>query len=377
MRRLELASPRVQRLIRVGAELRRDAASADGRRQIRKDLWSGTLGYFRTSLDKLWQTSRSNHTIINAIAPPEEDILGSTLQDEQVIHIFFSTFLVELWMTFMISDENEGDFNLLATMYVGLLCSLIGGACAKLQASTFTLGNKKRRYQTWLDRLPGKVQKWRKLRRKRLRQATKRRTMASSTSVSRTSETHQRKTTTDPNKTRLNRSPPPSPPAADRQVKHHQEAANTANDPQPPDKRAQWKQAGLVKHLKVFQKPKLTDQEKAQAEARAELKAKEAERQKRMTLIPFSRRYAIFRWTCGWFVNIMFYIILCAMDFIYGVQTGSVQFGQVMIAWGAALIFTYLVVEPAEILGIVFLPFIAENEYVVYCQDKAKYYGLY
>ena len=208
-------------------------------------------------------------------------------------------------MTFMISDENEGDFNLLATMYVGLLCSLIGGACAKLQASTFTLGNKKRRYQTWLDRLPGKVQKWRKLRRKRLRQATKRRTMASSTSVSRTSETHQRKTTTDPNKMRLNRSPPPSPPATDRQVKHHQEAANTANDPQPPNKRAQWKQAGLVKHLKVFQKPKLTDQEKAQAEAKAELKAKEAERQKRMTLIPFSRRYAIFRWTCGWFVNIM------------------------------------------------------------------------
>lgn len=48
-----------------------------------------------------------------------------------------------------------------------------------------------------------------------------------------------------------------------------------------------------------------------------------------------------------------------------------------LLAWLAALVFTYIVVEPAEIAGIVFLPAIANNKCVKYCQDRAKYYGLY
>ena len=122
---------------------------------------------------------------------------------------------------------------------------------------------------------------------------------------------------------------------------------------------------------------KLNEEEKAAAAEQAERDAKEAERRKRMTLIPFSRRYVLFRWTCGWLFNVLYYVILCLMDFIYGVQAGSVQFGQVMVSWLAALIFTYLVIEPAEIFGIVFLPILAQNKYVAYLQDRAKYYGLY
>ena len=42
------------------------------------------------------QTSRSEHTIANAIAPPEDDILGDSLQDEQVHHtaILWSTWVL-------------------------------------------------------------------------------------------------------------------------------------------------------------------------------------------------------------------------------------------------------------------------------------------
>ena len=65
----------------------------------------------------------------------EEGILSSTLQDEQVFHIFWTTFLVELWMTFLISDENEGDFNLIATMYVAWLCGTIGGTARLLHTA--------------------------------------------------------------------------------------------------------------------------------------------------------------------------------------------------------------------------------------------------
>ena len=78
------ASPRAQKLIRATAELRHVAASSDGRKRLAKRAASLLTGYWKDKLVLLWQTARSNHTIVNAVAPPEEDILGSTLQDEQV-----------------------------------------------------------------------------------------------------------------------------------------------------------------------------------------------------------------------------------------------------------------------------------------------------
>jgi hypothetical protein len=390
---------RGRRLIDTAGELRREAASAAGRRRLLRNLRARVSGYWKTKLGLLWQTARSNHTIVNAIAPPEEDILGSTLQDEQVIHIFWSTFLVELWMTFLISDENEGDFDLLATVYVGALCSMIGGLAAKIQSASFTFCNKKRRYQTWLDRLPGNIvyiiQAWRKQRRRKRRQAAKRKaaaTGAGSAEVVAMPE-RRRAPTLSPMSMRVAKvkltSPPPSPPnveplgtascsggAGGRGRGGASDAAKQAAE--LSEARRRWQKAGLVTAALRFQRrPKLTEEEKAAAAEQAEREAKEAERRKRMTLIPFSRRYVLIRWTCGWLFNFIYYIVLCAMDFVYGVQTGSVAFGQVMLAWLAALVFTYLVIEPAEIAGIVFLPMIAENKYVAWLQDRAKYYGLY
>ena len=96
-----------------------------------------------------------------------------------------------------------------------------------------------------------------------------------------------------------------------------------------------------------------------------------------MTLIPFSRPYILFRWTLGWIFNAIFYLLLCAINFIYGVKAGGTEFGNVMVAWGAALALTWLVTEPAEIAGLVLLPFIAENRHVACCLENAKYYGFY
>ena len=424
---------RTNDLMRASMEMRRQAMSTDGRRHLRQRASKLVASYWGSKLRLLWQTARSNHTIVNAIAPPEEDILSSTLQDEQVIHIFWSTFLVELWMTFLISDENEGDFNLIATMYVGLLCSIIGGATAKVQASVFTFCNRKRRYQTLLDRLPGRIQSWRKMRRRRRRKVAKQKaakaaglhTAAAVGAPSRPPPAQlQRKVSpftlrivrstatlnvppADPlsrsaplqreaiqstqriRTTNKVESPPPSPPSTDHEKRGEvavisggrgkgetgegsSDAALVANA------RERWRRAGLVKAaLRFSRRPPLTDEEKAAAAEQAELEAKEAERRKRMTLIPFSRSYILLRWTLGWLLNLVFYIVVCAMDFVYGVQQGPVAFGQAMLAWMAALIFTYLVVEPAEIAGIVFLPAIAENKHIVWCQDRAKYYGLY
>ena len=119
-------------------------------------------------------------------------------------------------------------------------------------------------------------------------------------------------------------SPPPSPPSTDHEKRGEvavisgdrgkgetgegsSDAALVANA------RERWRRAGLVKAaLRFSRRPPLTDEEKAAAAEQAELEAKEAERRKRMTLIPFSRSYILLRWTLGWLLNLIFYIVVCA-----------------------------------------------------------------
>ena len=108
---------------------------------------------------------------------------------------------------------------------------------------------------------------------------------------------------------------------------------------------------------------------------RAKISAEEAERLRRSTLVPFSRQYILFRWTMGWVINLTVFVLLWLICFIYGVTFGPLAFQQVMYAWFAALIQTWLIVEPTEVLALVFAPNLANNKYVVGCRTKLKDLG--
>ena len=132
------------------AELKRTLTTKQGL----LDLFLGGGARTKLFLATFWKNAQSEHTIINAIAPPEEDFLGNNLQDEQVIHIFWSTMLGELAVIFLLSDSSsESAFPILQIMILGFMTAVIVGTLAKIMKDIFKFCNKKRRYPTMYDRL--------------------------------------------------------------------------------------------------------------------------------------------------------------------------------------------------------------------------------
>ena len=104
-----------------------------------------------------WANLRANHTIVNAMVPPEEDILGSGLQDEQVIHLFWTAFLLNLALGFLLGDSTTSEVDILQVAYLGLITALMGTAGIFIQKESFSLGNRKARRRTALDALLAKM----------------------------------------------------------------------------------------------------------------------------------------------------------------------------------------------------------------------------
>ena len=109
--------------------------------------------------------------------------------------------------------------------------------------------------------------------------------------------------------------------------------------------------------------------------ARAKLSAEEAERIRRSKLVPFSSRYICIRWTIAWTLNLAGFVLLLAINFTYGVLHKPEVFKIVLVAWAAALIQTFFIVEPAEVLGMVLVPGLANHPLIANCRANLKEYG--
>ena len=109
--------------------------------------------------------------------------------------------------------------------------------------------------------------------------------------------------------------------------------------------------------------------------SKAKISADEAERIRRSKLVPFSRRYIMLRWTLGWMANVILFILMWGVVYVYGVTFGPLSTGSIVQAWFIGLGQTFLVVEPSEVLGLVLLPSIADNKCVVWWRTKMKDWG--
>ena len=78
------------------------------------------------------------------------------------------------------------------------------------------------------------------------------------------------------------------------------------------------------------------------------------------------------RFSLAWAFNVALYILACLVALTYGVMFGAPEFSELLIAWLAGLSFTWLVVEPAEVCGLVLCPKLLNNDYVERCRTKAK-----
>jgi hypothetical protein len=67
--------------------------------------------------------------------------------------------------------------------------------------------------------------------------------------------------------------------------------------------------------------------------------------------VPMSSRLHLLRFMLAWVFNILLFISFCLLAIIFGVTMGPAQVHEVILAWVLSLGFTWIVVEPTEILA--------------------------
>ena len=135
-----------------------------------KGFFFGICGRVKRFMYNFWTTARSEHTLANAIAPLEEDILGDSLTDEQIIHIFWCTVLAELAMINLLSlNGNDAAFDPVNIIITGFMTAMACSVVAKLQKESFKFFNKKRRRQSLYDKLKKQMRQRRRNRRNKAR----------------------------------------------------------------------------------------------------------------------------------------------------------------------------------------------------------------
>ena len=76
-------------------------------------------------------------------------------------------------------------------------------------------------------------------------------------------------------------------------------------------------------------------------------------------------------------MGIALYVAAAFTAMIYGVIYEEPAFNEMLIAWLLGLGFTWLVVEPGEVAGLVLCPALFNNDRIAYCRNKCKELGIY
>ena len=83
------------------------------------------------------------------------------------------------------------------------------------------------------------------------------------------------------------------------------------------------------------------------------------------------------RFTCAWSSIITLFLFANISVLSFSVGFSEIGFNLLVIAWLAGLVFTWLVVEPAEVAAMVLLPKLFAGERIQACRAKLKDLGIY
>lgn len=85
----------------------------------------------------------------------------------------------------------------------------------------------------------------------------------------------------------------------------------------------------------------------------------------------------LLRFTLAWGINLAVYFAACLAALVYGVLFQAPAFTELLLAWVLALGFTWAVIEPSEVLGLVLFPTLANNKRLQQCRAKCKDLGFF
>lgn len=278
---------------------------------------------------------RSEHTIVSAVAPSADDTAGDHLHDENVIHIFFTTMLAELCVLCLLRGGADVPVISITTVINGIITTSACCSFAMAQKQLFRFGNKKRWRSPYKPTLVWRTIRysWRAFQRARQSLQDKAQSRR---------EERQHKQIAEM-KSKL------AQPGSRLRIKIDK-AGKPILPSRPQTNRSQSHQARMTLHVNELHDGKWVE---------------------------MSRRVHLSRFTLAWSVAIIVYLLACWLALTYGVMFEAPAFTELLIAWLLSLAFTWIVVEPGEVLGLVLFPSLASNERLMACREKLKELGIW
>ena len=331
--------------------------------------WQATRR-MRATIKEFITQLQHEHTIVSAVAPAAEDTAGDHLHDENVIHIFFTTMLGELCVIcFLRGGDEDVALISLTTFINGLITTGICASLAMVAKKAFRFGNKRRwrapykptllwRLVRQLWRVPLKLHRRVGERRAKNREeAAQRHRTQMRQKMSQSGARHKLKLKmgrdgqlkiADDTKLKLGRN------------------GQIAIAVVASAKRSQgwWSQAARTSATTSRNLGTLI-----------KLAVGPTVHTRRWVEIP--RRLRTFRFTMAWGFNIALYLVAAWTALTFGVMYDEPAFAEILLAWLAGLAFTWLVIEPSEVAGLILFPRLFDNERVAYCRNKCKEIGIY
>ena len=285
------------------------------------------------------------HTIVAAVAPAGADTAGDHLHDENVIHIFFTTMLGELCVLCFLRGGKEQPLLSLTTLINGMITTFACCSLAMVAKNVFRFGNRKRwpaPYRPWLI--------WRVVR-QFWRLSLKGHRLIKEKGRKRREEADRRN-----QEDRRRRLAIPG------------ERVKIAID-----------RNGKAKASTLSKKPtlKLTPKRRMPSAQAVIASGANAGSRHDAKWVPIGPRLIRFRFGVAWSFNILLYLISAWIALTFGVMFDEPAFAELLLAWLAGLGFTWLVIEPGEVAGLVCFPKLFNNDRVANCRNKCKELGIY
>ena len=362
----------VNRFAKFDEEMRREE-KRERRRELRRLAaqrgWCVVVGVLvrdarreaGAALHKLWRTLQSEHTIVSAVLPSDEDTSGSHLRDENVVQIFFTTLLAELCVLCAMRGGEEVPLLSLTTIIGGLITTTVCTVLASICKVVFRWGNKRRWRKRQADERPPLARRIVRLALRPLLAPCRWLRGGRDSVALRRAERRKRKAREARESNRLTFDPRTG------RWSTYGDATRRGGSKGggKPSMRLKATTASLLKR----RAPRGT---RGASSPAAVQQALESRRFK-----PMNRRLHLLRFLLAWLLNLAVYLAACIVSLTYGVLFEPPALRELLFAWLAALVFTWLVVEPGEIVGMVLFPRLFNNRRIAACRAKCKELGIY
>ena len=336
----------------------------------------------RAFASAFWKTLQDEHTIVSAVLPGADSLTGDRLHDENIIHLFWCMVAGELCVLLVLADGAEVQLFSITTIINGAITTFTCAAFGAIIKQIFRWGNRRfvrlRDKQGALQRIASLIvvgfcrigrrsdkalrainPEIGALRSKKVKAAWHGHTprMVTPTVARPRACTTGSYSISVVSRTSLGTSSMPSTDTCGG-------SPSTLRSLQPSVSKA-----SLAASTSCSNSTLQTTYQSVQSG--------QVVRHGRKRFRKLSRRMQWARFCFAWLLSMALFLTACIIALVYGVLLTESAFNTLRLAWIAGLVFTWMVIEPSEVLGILALPYFSNMECVQKVRNKCKDYGIY